>query len=85
MIRSVFRVVEYLQGFSGYLLSHEVYLYIFDSVLMFFVMVIFNVVHPSEVVALVNGGRVAKKGWKMARIVGYHERISSGNSGGGFA
>jgi hypothetical protein len=26
--------MEYLQGFSGYLLSHEVYLYIFDTVLM---------------------------------------------------
>lgn len=80
MIRSVFRVVEYLQGFSGYLLSHEVYLYIFDSVLMLCVMVIFNFVHPSEVVALVNGGKAAKKGWKMEKIVGYHQRVSSENS-----
>ncbi|KFY39071.1 hypothetical protein V495_06187 [Pseudogymnoascus sp. VKM F-4514 (FW-929)] len=85
MIRSIFRVVEYLQGFSGYLLSHEVYLYVFDAVLMFCVMVIFNVVHPSEVVALVDGGKAARKGWKMERIVGYHQRIPSDNSGSGFA
>jgi hypothetical protein len=75
MVRSIFRVVEYVQGFSGYLLSHEVYLYMFDSLLMFCVMVIFNVVHPSEVVALVNGGKAAKKGWKMERIVGFHQRL----------
>ena len=85
MIRSIFRVVEYLQGFSGYLLSHEVYLYIFDAILMLFVMVILNVFHPSEVVALVNGGKAAKNGWKMERIVGYHQRVASENSGRGFA
>lgn len=85
MIRSIFRVVEYLQGFSGYLLSHEVYLYVFDSVLMLCVMVMFNVVHPSEVVALVGGGKAAKKGWKMETIVGYHQRLPSDNSERGFA
>ncbi|KAE9364760.1 RTA1-domain-containing protein [Stipitochalara longipes BDJ] len=81
MIRSVFRVVEYLQGFSGYLLSHEVYLYFFDALLMFCVMVLLNVVHPSEVVALVNGGKAAKRGWKMEKLVGFHQRILSENSG----
>lgn len=86
MIRSIFRVVEYLQGFSGYLLSHEAYLYIFDAVLMFCAMVIFNIVHPSEVVALVEGGKAAKRGWKMEEIVGYqqHQRVASSNSGRAF-
>jgi hypothetical protein len=79
MIRSIFRVVEYLQGFSGYLLSHEVYLYIFDSVLMLCVVIIFNIVHPSELVTLVKGGEAAKKGWKLKRINGYHQRILSEN------
>jgi hypothetical protein len=49
MIRSIFRVIEYLQGNAGYLLSHEVFLYVFDAVLMLAVMVLFNWVHPSEV------------------------------------
>ncbi|KAI4671000.1 uncharacterized protein J4E88_009395 [Alternaria novae-zelandiae] len=49
MVRSIFRVVEYLGGNAGYLLSHEVYLYIFDALLMFFVMVAFNWTHPSQV------------------------------------
>lgn len=86
MVRSIFRVVEYLQGFDGYLLSHEPYLYVFDAVPMFAVMVIFNVVHPSEVVALVDGGKMAKMGVKMEAVVGYrqHERVASGNSGRAF-
>tara|TARA_R110002060_G_scaffold984_5_gene2271 strand:+ start:888 stop:1130 length:243 start_codon:yes stop_codon:yes gene_type:complete len=70
-------MIEYIQGFDGYLLSHEVYLYIFDAVLMLAVMVIVNVVHPSEVIALIKGGNVAKKGWKMERIELYHQRIES--------
>jgi hypothetical protein len=51
MVRSIFRAVEYLQGFDGYLLSHEAYLYIFDALLMFIVMVLFNVTHPAELFA----------------------------------
>lgn len=40
-VRSVFRVVEYLQGNDGYLISHEVFLYVFDTLLMVVVMAIF--------------------------------------------
>ncbi|KAE8381945.1 RTA1 like protein [Aspergillus bertholletiae] len=49
MIRSVFRLAEYLQGNNGYLLHHEIFLYIFDAVLIFIAMVIFNICHPSEI------------------------------------
>ena len=52
MVRSLFRLVEYLQGFDGYLLSHEVYLYILDAALMLFVLVLLNWIHPGEVTAL---------------------------------
>ena len=55
MVRSVFRVVEYLQGSNGALLHHEAYLYILDALLMFAVMVVFNVIHPSGVVGGVKG------------------------------
>lgn len=41
LARSIFRVIEYLQGNDGYLISHEVFLYIFDMLLMVTVMVIF--------------------------------------------
>ncbi|KAH7369989.1 RTA1 like protein-domain-containing protein [Rhexocercosporidium sp. MPI-PUGE-AT-0058] len=67
MIRSIFRVVEYIQGNDGYFLRYEYYLYIFDAVLMLAVMVVFNFVHPSEVKALLKGGRMAK-GLKMYSV-----------------
>lgn len=41
LVRSIFRVIEYLQGNGGYLISHEVFLYVFDSILMAGVMGIF--------------------------------------------
>ncbi|KAF4499654.1 Rtm1p [Fusarium agapanthi] len=43
LVRSIFRVVEYLQGNDGYLISHEFYLYVFDALLMAVVMVIFMI------------------------------------------
>jgi hypothetical protein len=49
MVRSFFRVIEYLQGNAGYLLSHEVFLYVFDAALMLVVVVLFNWRHPSEI------------------------------------
>lgn len=52
LVRSVFRVIEYLMGNAGYLLRHEVFLYIFDAVLMLAVMLVFNWAHPSEVTEL---------------------------------
>jgi len=52
LVRSIFRVIEYLMGNAGYLLRHEVFLYVFDAVLMLFVMLVFNYIHPSEVTEL---------------------------------
>ncbi|KAH8674813.1 RTA1 like protein-domain-containing protein, partial [Tricladium varicosporioides] len=44
--RSIFRVVEYIQGHDGYSLGHEWTLYVFDTAPMFIVMVIFWVWYP---------------------------------------
>ncbi|KAF2272607.1 RTA1-domain-containing protein [Westerdykella ornata] len=55
LVRSVFRVVEYFQGEHGYLLSHEVFLYIFDASLMAAAMVAMNVVHPGDIALLLKG------------------------------
>jgi high-affinity Fe2+/Pb2+ permease len=50
LVRSVVRVVEYIQGNTGYILSHEVFLYIFDATLMFIAIAVFNFVHPSQLI-----------------------------------
>lgn len=47
MVRSIFRVIEYLLGSNGYPLTHEWTLYVFDSFLMLLVTVIFFVRYPS--------------------------------------
>ena len=51
MIRSVFRIAEYVMGQDGFLLDHEIFLYIFDSALMFLTMILFNVSHPSAIIS----------------------------------
>lgn len=67
MVRSLFRAVEYLQGFDGYLLKHEAYLYIFDALLMFLVMVLFNWIHPAEIAAILSSGW-GNSGWKLGNL-----------------
>lgn len=51
LIRSVFRLIEYAQGNDGYLISHEAFMYGFDSTLMLFAMVAMNVLHPSVILS----------------------------------
>lgn len=48
LIRSVFRVVEYSMGYDGYALAHEWTLYVFDSVPMVGVMIVFFWRYPSR-------------------------------------
>ncbi|KAL2222275.1 RTA1 like protein-domain-containing protein [Thermoascus aurantiacus ATCC 26904] len=56
LIRSVFRVIEYIEGQDGFLMHNEVFLYMFDALLMFLVMVVFIVIHPSEINCLLGKG-----------------------------
>ena len=68
LIRSIFRVAEYVQGSDGVLLSTEAFIYVFDATLMFLVMAVFVVIHPSEVNCLLGRGRVmtTKGGLKVS-------------------
>ena len=59
MVRNTFRIIEYLQGNNGYLLRKEIWLYLFDALLMFVLMVVFNVVHPGEALAQERSRHVA--------------------------
>ncbi|KAK6334783.1 hypothetical protein TWF718_010229 [Orbilia javanica] len=51
LIRSIFRVIEFVEGQDGYLLGHEWTLYIFDSLPMFAVMVMWSYWFPSDITA----------------------------------
>ncbi|KAL4930261.1 RTA1 domain-containing protein [Aspergillus undulatus] len=50
LVRSVFRLIEFIDGYGGYLMTHEVFIYVFDAVLMCVVMGVLNYWHPSFVI-----------------------------------
>ncbi|KAH6989122.1 RTA1 like protein-domain-containing protein [Ilyonectria sp. MPI-CAGE-AT-0026] len=65
LVRSVFRVIEYIQGSDGALLSNEIYIYIFDALLMWIVVVWMNYFHPSEIGLLLRGEKTYKNGFEL--------------------
>ncbi|KAK6837333.1 hypothetical protein RU639_001541 [Aspergillus parasiticus] len=46
IFRCVYRIVEFVQGHDGYLVSHEVYMYLFDTLPMLLVQLIFHKWRP---------------------------------------
>lgn len=68
LIRSAFRVVEYLGGQDGFLLKKEMFLYIFDALLMFHVMTMFNWCFPGSVVRRDKSGMSEESGSHMTTI-----------------
>ncbi|PYI11235.1 putative RTA1 domain protein [Aspergillus sclerotiicarbonarius CBS 121057] len=48
LVRSIFRIIEYVMGNDGYPLQHEWTMYIFDSVPMAIVMLIFYIWYPNR-------------------------------------
>jgi uncharacterized membrane protein YuzA (DUF378 family) len=70
LIRSVFRVIEYGQGWDGSLQNAEYWLYIFDAALMFVVMALLNIWHPSSIISTSNGKPLyseTEEGFQMVR------------------
>jgi hypothetical protein len=67
-VRSIVRVVEYAQGHTGYIMVHEIFLYIFDSLVMWIAMAVMNWIHPSEVAACLRGGKAFTKAWKLEEV-----------------
>ncbi|KAK4038305.1 protein RTA1 [Parachaetomium inaequale] len=86
MIRSIFRTVEYAMGRDGPLMQKEVYLFAFDSALMFLVPAIFLYWHPSQI--LVGYKPVATKkgedleGFPMVPAKGGYDSDGSQRTGG---
>lgn len=58
-IRCVYRVVELAQGFSGYLITHEVYIMVLDAFMMAIAGLIFIPFHPVLVLGAANVIRLA--------------------------
>jgi hypothetical protein len=65
VIRSLFRVIEYVQGNTGYIMKHEAFLYFFDSLPMLFVVVYLHWKHPGEIGVLLRGQPAVTNGFKL--------------------
>jgi hypothetical protein len=46
-VRSIYRTIELLQGWTGYLITHEVYFIVLDAVMMILCVGVFNLAHPA--------------------------------------
>ncbi|KAK6335465.1 hypothetical protein TWF696_002239 [Orbilia brochopaga] len=67
LIRSIYRLIEFAEGWTGYLMSHEVYFFILETLPMLICLVVFNIFHPGarlpnekpagEEIAMMEGGR----------------------------
>lgn len=51
MVRSISRVIDYIMGHAGYLLTHEWTLYVFDSLFMLLTMLVFVLWYPGRLTA----------------------------------
>ena len=45
-IRAIYRTVELAQGWTGYLITHEIYFFILDGTMMIITVGVFNICHP---------------------------------------
>ncbi|CAK7225372.1 hypothetical protein SEUCBS140593_005882 [Sporothrix eucalyptigena] len=50
ILRSVVRAIEFLQGEDGFVASHEVFIYVFDALLVFLIMLVFLILHPGRLI-----------------------------------
>jgi hypothetical protein len=65
MVRSIYRVVEYIQGTDGFLQSHGVFLYIFDAVLILLVCAGLSLRHPGVLLDEIEGFEEVEMGMRM--------------------
>ena len=65
-LRSIVRLAEYLEGFTGYIMTNEWCLYILDFLPMVFIALVYVWIHPSEINAWLKGG-VSISGWKLQK------------------
>ncbi|PWY98612.1 LOW QUALITY PROTEIN: hypothetical protein BCV70DRAFT_227931 [Testicularia cyperi] len=61
IIRSVYRIIEFAQGYDGYLVSHEIYLFVLDAAPLVLAVGIWVVMWPSYLLEKVLDQRFASK------------------------
>ncbi|KAG7417550.1 Protein RTM1 [Fusarium oxysporum f. sp. rapae] len=75
--RSLFRVIEYLDGNNGYLMRTEAFMFVFDATLIWIVMVWMNWYHPSEIGLLLRNEIPVTNGFELLPFRRRFEKIRS--------
>ncbi|GAA5821316.1 hypothetical protein JCM11251_004567 [Rhodosporidiobolus azoricus] len=70
MVRCVFRTIEYAQGYSGYLLVHEVYFYVLDALPLFLAMSLYAWLWPTRVVEGASRNAMIASGLESSYTIG---------------
>ncbi|KAJ2989742.1 hypothetical protein NUW58_g3313 [Xylaria curta] len=70
VVRSIVRTIEYLQGEDGFVISHEEFIYVFDALPMFLVMIIYLALHP---------GRLIRHGRRLSMKEKFEDRLLNAN------
>lgn len=60
LVRNIVRIFEYAQGFNGFIMKHEIMLYLFDASLMASTVLIYVLIHPGRLVRQANRSQVGK-------------------------
>ncbi|KAL6801536.1 RTA1 like domain-containing protein [Trichoderma sp. SZMC 28012] len=68
IIRNLFRVIEYVEGNGGYLLSRETFIYIFDALPMLVIVLWLHWRHPGEIGLLMRGEKAFKNGFQLINV-----------------
>ncbi|KLO81410.1 Uncharacterized protein LW93_8119 [Fusarium fujikuroi] len=76
-VRSLFRVIEYLDGNDGYLMRTEAFLFVFDATLIWIVTVWMNWYHPSEIGLLLRNESPVTNGFELLPFRRRFQRVRS--------
>ncbi|KAJ3522996.1 hypothetical protein NM208_g12628 [Fusarium decemcellulare] len=76
-VRSLFRVIEFIEGNDGELMRSEVWVFVFDGLLMLIVLVWMNWFHPSEIGLLLRGDEPIKNGLELVGVGGKRKRATT--------
>jgi hypothetical protein len=67
LIRSIFRLIEFVESTDGPLSRHEWLSYVFDAVLILLTCVILNYIHPGEIKRYIKAVQSPIGGFEMDR------------------
>ncbi|KAK6987677.1 RTA1 like protein-domain-containing protein [Favolaschia claudopus] len=71
LIRSIYRLTEFIQGYTGYISRHEAFFYLFDALPLWIAMTLYCVVWPPRFLKV---NRAEAEAMKMSKVPGGYPR-----------